>query len=269
MRELPAYPLPLASPHPYMLRHILPLILFLVGFELGAVADEPPLPQAIGDINDYAGILGPESRQQLQSLIDELKHQQVNIRLLITLLDPYSDPTLLVEKLWQKWELSEEQTVFVLLVKESDHWVFHWRFSQDLASQLEPSLVGKHRSSLQRLLDERRVGRAAVQAVESLRELLAKPQIQELNKSLEGAKVRRPFLGSPAFWYLSGGLAGVGGLVGLIWLALVWLCPQCGRRLRRSYWFRPSYARRARERRGDPVYYCPQCGYMRVRRGER
>ncbi len=234
------------------------------GLFKGLAAEEPPLPQPIGELNDYAGILGQESRQQLQRSIDELKTQGVKVFLLITLLDPFSDPAQLAERIWQAWKLAPERTILIVFVREADQWALWWKLTPDLASQLDYSSTGEYRSSLERLLKERRVGQAVVHSIESLRGWFAPPKASEELPPRAG-----PSAGSPLFWYLLAGAGGVGMIAGLIWFALVWLCPECGGRLsRRSAWaFGPG--RWARSRRRERVYYCARCGYLRIRRGER
>jgi hypothetical protein len=249
-----------------------------ISFAWGIWADESqpqpplPLPKPIGAINDYAAALGRESREQLQALIAELRSERkVAVTILITLLDPYSDPRRLSEALWEEWKLGPERTIFLLLVREADRWRFHWKASPDLAAQLSDPM-GEYHRSIQGLLEERRVGRAALQAVEYLTELLGgpkgvgpEPRFEPEDRSL------RPFLGSPPFWYLLGGVAGMGVLWVLIRMVRVRLCPECGRRLSRrsAQAFGPSYARLARRGARDWVYYCQRCGYLRIRRGER
>ncbi|OGF53977.1 MAG: hypothetical protein A2Z21_05155 [Candidatus Fraserbacteria bacterium RBG_16_55_9] len=241
------------------------------------LADEPappPLPKAIGAINDYAAALGRESRQQLQTWIDELRAKtKINVFLLITLLDPYSDPPTFTQVIWESWRLGTERTIFLLLAKETDHWVFHWKSSTDLALRLaNPS--EDYQRLIQGLLDQRRVGTAAVQAVDHLRGLFIEPELpkpQEEQPLPSPAKPRQSFLGSSTFWYALGGLAGVGGIAGLIVLARARRCPRCGGRMSRrsTQPFGSSYAKRARRRTPERVYYCRQCGYQRVRRRER
>jgi uncharacterized membrane protein YgcG len=239
-------------------------------------ADEPPLPQPIGAINDYAAILGRESRQQLQSWIDELKaKREINVVLLITLIDPYSDPPALMEKIWESWKLGAEQTIFLLLVREADLWFFQAKASPDLA--LPDS---EYRRSIQRLLDERRVGTAAMRAVEHLKNALLEPETPEPHPEIVDSQSpettlpqRSPsFLGSPLFWSIG---AGFGLIASVIWWALLWLCPGCGSRLQRSTtrafgrWGLRAGSRGNRRRAQERVYYCRRCGYSRVRRGER
>ncbi len=240
----------------------------------------PPLPKAMGAINDYAAVLGKESREQLQTWINELKTKsKINVVLLITLLDPYSDPPTLTQKIWEAWKLGGEPTIFLLFVREADRWAFDWKFTQDLAPRLvDLSLGGELIRSMQALLNERRVGTAAMQAVERLKATLieletpeSQPQAQEEPSLPAPANVPRSFVGSPAFWSIVGGAAGIAVIAGLIWFALTWLCPGCGGRLSRgsTRTFGPSYSLRSRRRRGERVYYCRRCGYLRVRRGER
>lgn len=237
----------------------------------------PPLPKAMGAINDYAAALGRESRQQLQGWIDELKAKsKLSVFLLITLLDPYSDPPTFSQKLWESWKLGTERTILLLLVKETDHWIFHWKSSPDLALPLA-DLSGDSHRSIQGLLGQRRVGTAAVQAVGRLRELFVEPEAPKPQESPEQplpapSSPRSSFIGSPTFWYALGGLVGVGVIAVLVGLARVRICPRCGGRMSRrssTQSFRSSYARRTRRKTRERVYSCLRCGYQRVRRRER
>jgi len=258
---------------------VLCLLLFLSRNVGADEATEPPLPQAMGAINDYAAVLGKESRQQLQSWIDELKTKaKISVFLLITLLDPYSDPPTFTDKLWKSWQLEAEGTIFLLLAREADQWVFYWRSSPDVASRLaSPRGNEDYGPSIQKLLGERRVGTAAMRAVEHLREKLIpsepqpKPEQESPTSPSSSRTASSAIVGSRVFWYVFGGIAGAGLTGGMLWLAFVWLCPSCGGRLSRrsAQPIRSFYARGVRKRAGERVYYCHRCGYRRVRRRER
>jgi len=217
----------------------------------------------MGAINDYAAALGRESRGKLQGWIDRLRRDQVEITLLITLLDPFSDPRMLAEAIWEEWGLGGERAILLLLVREADSWRFHYKAGRELAEQLRVYPMGEYRRHVEELLGERRVGRAALAAVKGLLDMLGGPP-EDLSAGAAGPKIA-----SPALWYVVGGFF-IALLMGLIWALRVRLCPRCGGRLRRdAAALGPSYARLAGRGGRERVYYCSRCGYLRVLRGGR
>jgi len=228
----------------------------------GLLGDEPPLPKPIGAINDYAAALGPKSRKELDALIGRLRTEGIEVRLLITLLDPYSDPKLLSQRLWEEWGLSSKGTVLLLFVREEDRWRFHWRASPDLAPRLSNKAAWKHREAIQALLIQRRVAQAARRAVSALSDLLGGSGETEATAPQRGTS--RLFQ-SRWVGYGLGAIAAVGLMIGLIRWALVWLCPECGSRLKResgrAFGFGYGSWVRGRRTRRNWVYYCRRCGW--------
>jgi len=222
----------------------------------------------MGAINDYAAALGPKSRQELKALIELLRAEGVNVTLLITLLDPYSNPELLSQSIWEEWGLEAEATVLLLFVREEDRWRFHWRASPDLTSSLSSQSASSQKSAIEALLAQRRVAQAARRAVKFLSGLLTRAPVGERSEAAAPQQEAHSWVKSRGLWYgLLGGLGGVGLVIALLRLAVIWLCPNCGSRLKResgrSLGF--AYGGWSQSRRGhkNRVYYCRRCGYLR------
>ena len=254
-------------------------LLWLLGFvyHVGALqAEEPPLPQPLGAINDYGAQLGPETRKELQALADVLKAQaQINLVLLITLLDPFSDPARLAAAIWDAWGL-DPRTILLLFVREEGDWRFFAQAGSELAPTLLAPDVQDILGRVQKLTAQRRVAQAARVAMEGLARRF-QPSLAENPPPLA-----RKDQGSPrgeASWrfWIVGGLAGLGALGLALWAVQRRRCPRCGERLHRRALsagmatFRHGRPRlRSRSDRRGWVYYCRRCGYARIAsRGER
>lgn len=247
-------------------------------------AEEPPLPQPIGAINDYGAQLGPETRKQLQALAETLKAQaDVRLVLLITLLDPFSNPAQLAAAIWDAWDL-DSRTVLLLFVREEGDW----RFFVQAGSELAPTLLAPDvQGGLERvrgLTAQRRIAQAAREALEGLAKRF-QPSSAEKSPLAGKNQVPSGTKGPPSEevinwrpWpWLVGGLAGLGALGLTLWALQRRRCPRCGERLRRrgpsagmaSFRHGRSRLQTRSDRRGW-VYYCRRCGYARVAsRGER
>jgi hypothetical protein len=240
---------------------------------VGSAVEDPLLPEPIGDLNDYGAQLGESTRRELQSQIDRLRGRAgVRVTVLITLLDPFSDPVRYAREIWERWELDQEQgqgqgqAVLLVFVREGERWAFAWRASPDLMPRLQGSWGVELRRVVDELLQGRRVAQAARRALGALVEVfdVAPPAAPP-----ETPVVRRgvwPY--APTFGWIVGVGLGLGALyLGLRWIVR-WICPQCGRKLRRRSPGMPHlYGRRRRNgsRRSlrEWVYYCRRCGYHR------
>lgn len=256
-----------------MLRRTVRVLLACALIGWSAQAQAPPLPERMGAINDYAAALGRESRRELQAQIETLERRGVSVVVLITLLDPFSDPARLAEAIRQRWELSEK-SVLLLFVREGERWAFEARAEPELSSRLTALRLGAPRQAIQALLNERRVAAAALVAVAHLTELFEPPREPSSPETVPPARdwareTARPFWGSALFWVLAAGGGALALVGGLVWFALTWLCPRCAGRLRRRA-PRPFEVRGRSPRRGS-IYYCRRCGFTRAarRRGER
>lgn len=260
----------------FVLVLILILVLVMGGTPtVGFPAEEPRplLPGRIGDLNDYGAQLGEGTRRTLQSQIDRLRERAgARVTVLITLLDPFSDPERYAREIWKRWELDQEQgqeqgqAVLLVFVREGERWAFAWQASSDLMDRLGGSWAAELRRAVDERLQERRVAAAARRALSTLSDAL---DVGPPAAPPEPPAVRRstwPY--APAFgWGVGIGL-GLGALyLGLRWVVR-WVCPACGRKLhRRSAGMSHLYGRRRRNgARRSPrewVYYCRRCGYHR------
>lgn len=232
-------------------------------------AGGPPLPRPLGPISDYGAQLGPQTRRALQQLAEALQTQaDVAVRLLITLLDPFSDPARLADALWEAWGL-DARTILLLFVREAGEWTFVVRAGAELApALLEPELQGLF-ERVRQLTQQRRVARAARLVVEGLAERFLPPP-----PPAPAAPTPKPE-GAPGEWaWVVGGLALAGLALGLS-VVRRRRCPRCGEPLRRRARalgmasFRHGHGR-ARSPRDGWVYSCRRCGYTRIAsRGER
>lgn len=262
------------------------------GAESGSEAVEPPLPEQIGAINDYAASLGRESRHTLRRHIEALAAEAVEVVLLITLLDPFSDSPRMSQAIWNRWGLSSN-SLLLLFVREGDRWVFEQRTGEELPRR---PLGDEARREIRALLDDRRIASAAIRAVEGVAEAFEIGTLGAEERSPPGREPSgqatpgedegqsRAFWKRPLFWGLLGGLGGVALVWGAIRFALTWLCPRCGARMQRQTvgrriqplaQARPRASRGGRGRAGGRkrsrtlvYYYCQRCGYRRSSRGE-
>ncbi len=226
-----------------------------------ALTQEPPLPKPIGALNDYAAAIG-NSRPALESALAALQNRAgIQATILITLLDPFDDPTQLATRIIADWKIPQEKAVFALYVKETDHWAFRLWLSPDLTA----SFAGKAQSSLEAQiaqdLQQRRVSQAVQETVDALVQAFMPPEPPKPPPTstnpprTQDANPKRSF----GLWN-SLALYGGAGLLALLLLVigvrtlLYSFCPRCAGRLR------------ARHGRSHQVYYyCERCGATFVR----
>ncbi len=230
------------------------LILIVAGW-LGGVfsawGQELPLPKQIGALNDYAAAIG-SSRPALQTALSALQSQAgVRVTILITLLDPFDDPSQLAARIRTNWKIEPKKAVFALYVKESDRWQFRLWLSPDLGQRLAGSTLTDLQAQVSQALLRRRVAQAVRETVAALSKALLPPKEGVPPKKGPPTSAERGAAqqgGNLALLYWGGGLlAAVLLVIGIHWL-LYRLCPRCGGRLR------------ARQGRGQRVYYCERCG---------
>ena len=188
--------------------------------------------------------------------------------ILITLLDPFDDPTQLATRIIVDWKIPQQKAIFALYVKEVDHWAYRLWLSPDLIDRF----TGKAQSSLEAQvtqdLDKRRVSQAVQETVDALVQVFmppepAKPPSAAVptppTSSNPGVAKSTNAKSSPGSWgsivlYGGAGLAALLLVIMGIRALLYRICPQCAGRLR---------ARRSRSNR--VYYYCARCGALYVR----
>ena len=248
-----------------------------------AAQDAPDLPQQMGTINDYAASLGRQTRDQLQSQIDRLRTDaNVNVAVLISLIDPFSDPARYAEAIWDEWELGDARTVLLVYVREGgERWAFRVRASSDVSNRLSALRLGEARTSIDSALADRDVAEAVRIGVGALAERWAPETPSPSNAADEtptstsetddapSSTVTASGGEGPPWWrslwaWIGGGiLVGLAVLGGVVWTLLTWFCPRCGARLRKREASVMPWQRAVRGRGRRSVYYCPRCRYER------
>ena len=254
------------------------------------------LPQQTGAINDYAAQLGIETRDRLEFLIARLQSgADINANLIITLIDPFSNPSNFSAALWSEWALPEERAILVAFIREENIWRFHWRSSNDLKSALNELENAEYFDRVRNLVSDRRVVHAAIEFFEVLSENFVGPEIEEvieepltleqaLEVDAEERNLEDEFISSlttesinqveaPGFFesnatllYVIGGIAASIILLLLIKLAFSLTCPECGGRLqKRENSMRALYNQRVTPRHTQRISYCTKCNYQHAK----
>lgn len=287
-----------------MVRGIFAVLLAVLIMAHTAVAQTPNLPQQMGSINDYAATLGIEDRQQIANHIDRLINRgNLNVVLLISRLDPFSHPPTFADAIWSEWDLAEDRTLLLIYVSEESSWRFHWKASLDVRSVIEEVADSEDFQRVSRLVNDRRIADAAIQALSTLDSVFVVPEVIEppIQESLiedptsvsedqliaddetnggdvvvqgefpvvsESIPLVQTQSNSNTLLYIAGGVIVALILFLLVKIGLSGMCPDCGARLekRTDPFSRPQFHRRSSRRGfGKQVYYaCPNCRYQRA-----
>ncbi len=255
---------------------------------LGAAQDDgPPLPQRMGAINDYAASLGRQTREQLQAQIDRLdRNAGVELAVLVSLLDPFGDPSRYADAIWREWGMGGDRAVLLVYVREAEtRWAFRVRGSSAVADQVAALRSGGPRDAVDRALADRDVAEAVRLGVDALaRQFEAAPNGAQSDPATDGPTGdaaesaeagsaeasdasqdgRDARAGLPLWAWIAGGL----GLLVLVltvvvWTLLTWFCPRCGSTLRKRTESPQPWERAGRGGSHRSVYYCRNCRYVR------
>ncbi|MFB6285554.1 MAG: TPM domain-containing protein, partial [Candidatus Bipolaricaulia bacterium] len=149
-------------------------ILAFVGLALltGAAngQEDISLPQQMGAINDYAASLGRQTREHLQSQVERLSSEaNVDLAVLISLIDPFSDPARYAEAIWRQWDLGSKRSVLLVVVREAEtRWAFRVLGSSGISDQLSVLRRGEARAAIDDALADRDVAKAVRVGVDAL-----------------------------------------------------------------------------------------------------
>jgi len=89
-----------------------------------AVAGDAPIPDAVGYVNDHAGVLGDERSAQLESFLDQLKQKTgAQFAILIVADCEPDDPSVYKTRVFEKWGIGdkERRDGLLLLVAMKEH----------------------------------------------------------------------------------------------------------------------------------------------------
>lgn len=210
--------------------------------------EEIVLPRQMGAINDYAAVLG-SARADLEAQIETIRENfNVQIVVLASIYDPFDDPAVYAQRIWEFWKLGK-RTVFLVFVKEQtkDAWAFELRLGEEVRELFQPEQLGRLREGLQYHIERKRIKTALEESVAAVHAMLDGSYGQPPPHAPAGVQLLWVFI-------LLGGLIGLGGIGLGVRAFFRNRCPRCGARLR-SY--RSTGHRSARYRS------CPYCGYSR------
>lgn len=210
--------------------------------------EEIVLPRQMGTVNDYAAVLG-SARADLEAQIETIRENfNVQIVVLASIYDPFDDPALYAQRIWESWKLGK-RTVLLAYVKEQtkNAWVFEVRLGEEVRELFRPEHLERLDQGLQHHLERKRIKTAIEESVKA---------IQAMLEGSYGQPPPRVPTGFQFSWVLVfvGGLIGLGGIALGVWAFFRNRCPRCGARLR-------SY--RSTGHRSAQYRSCPYCGYSR------
>ncbi len=81
--------------------------------------DAVTLPRSVGRINDYANLLSIEDRKKIKDWLEPISEEGLDLTILASRRDPYSDPEKYFGKIIDKWGL---EGGFILFVEEENSW---------------------------------------------------------------------------------------------------------------------------------------------------
>ena len=257
------------------------------------------LPQQTGSINDYAAQLGIESRDRLEFLIARLDAGAgINANMIITLIDPFSNPSNFSSALWDEWGLPDDRAMLIAFIREENIWRFHWRSSPDLQTTLNELESAEMFDRTRSLVSDRRIVHAAIEYFEVLSENFVGPEIEEIPVELNDSltlettelpddwlepseanlienlttesilQIEEPGAGksNSTLIYILGGVLGSVLLLFLIKLAFSLTCPECGGRLQKRKNSMRAFANQGvTQRHVQQVSYCTNCNYQSSR----
>lgn len=233
---------------------LLILILLILSGGCLAIGGEIGLPKQMGYINDYGAIFGAD-RRALQSKIDELKREfSIEMVILISERDPYRDPSLLAENIVKEWGLTGERTLFALYVKQDKEWLIKIGLSPDLESRFAED-INLLKGRMEGKLKEGKVREVVEQTVSSVYTIIKGTHGRDKGDESSAKN-------SSNLYLLIGAIAVAVLLIG--YNIMKRLCPRCGRRMR----VRESTPFGIYGGVRHIIYYCPNCGYSKVRKGE-
>jgi uncharacterized membrane protein YgcG len=211
--------------------------------------EEIVLPRQMGAINDYAAVLG-SARADLEAHIESIRENfNVQIVILATIYDPFDDPAVYAQRIWEFWKLGK-RTVLLVFVKEQTKkaWAFALRLGEEVRELFRTEHLERLEQGLQHHLERQRIKTAMEESVKALQAML---------DGSYGRPPPRAPTGVQLSWVVMvlGGLIGLGGLALGVRAFFRNRCPRCGARLRRY---------RATGRRSAQYRSCPYCGYARL-----
>ncbi len=207
-------------------------------------SEEPVLPRQMGAINDYAAVLG-SARADLEAQLETIRENfNVQIVVLASIYDPFDDPAIYAQRIWEFWKLGR-RTVLVVFVKEQtkNAWAFEFRAGDEVRELFQPEQLSRLRDGLKYHLERKRIKTALEESVRALHAMLDGSYGQPISSATGG-------FGLVWVLILLGGLVGLSGIALGVRAFVRNRCPRCGTRLR-------SY----RGYRSAPYRSCPFCGY--------
>jgi uncharacterized membrane protein YgcG len=212
-------------------------VVWLLAATSAAAAVQVPLP--IGRLSDYGNVLDRHGRERLEARINDASTRLgIDVYLLASWENPYPSTRDFATAVFHTWGLDERRTLLTVFVRAGGRWSIEIVASRELRLA-HPTIETDLAASLTDLVDHARIEEAMVTLFD------------RLDRSLLGAAVapqtdaERPTL-SPG---LIVGLV-VSLFVGLSLLAHRFMCPRCGRLLRR-------------DRLSNRIYFCRHCHYRR------
>ncbi len=239
---------------------IILLFALQVSYFFSCLKAEDDLPQRVGYINEYGGLMsGSEQIKIEENLASIEKRWGIETVILVTLRDPYKNPDYLAGKIMDEWRLTDKKSLLLLFVKEAKSWFWERRFGSRLSDLVNLDYLDSHLKKIDPYVERKEISVAINQAVEMLPKVVTtSPEVGETNQ--------KGFNKSIIIYPLA-------GLLGAVILSLLIkrlsnrICFRCFRLLKVRH--STPFGREASRGEKHIIYYCPHCGYTKVKKVSR
>ncbi len=239
---------------------IILLFVLQLSYFFSCLKAEEGLPHRVGYINEYGGLMSGNEQEKIEeSLASIEKRWAVETVILVTLRDPYQNPDYLAGKIMDKWGLADKKSLLLLFVKEAESWFWERRFGTRLSDSVNLDYLDSHLEKIEPYVKRKEIVVAINQAVEMLPKVVAtSPEVGETNQKGFNKNI---------LIYPLAGILGAAILALLVKRLRNRVCFRCLRLLK----VRDStpFGRGVPGREKHIIYYCPHCGYTKIKKVSR
>ncbi|MCS6818163.1 MAG: TPM domain-containing protein [Blastocatellia bacterium] len=173
------------------------LIIALVGLALGHLAHGQDFPSPRGYVNDFAGVLDPESQARMEALIRRVR-SQMGVEIAIVTVPslgerPIEDYSIELARRWGIGQKGEDTGLLILVAPNERKWRIEVGYG--LEGELPDGLVGEVGRRMVPYFRERKYGEGLELGLQTIVATLAQKRgvtIEDVDASLAYAPERRP-----------------------------------------------------------------------------